>query len=1630
MERKKVQHQNFKRNSGAFQGGSNIDVSKSAFMRKLEEDSGYSDPGSSVDSYGSEQMSNGSGASHSNGYGSGQGGYGTSAFGGDSGHSSGFTKKVDASGGGTNYGWRGVEGGFQKRVESSGSKGSRGSAGQGGYNRPYPNNSELGSNYGAPKTISAEEYIPDQSQSSGLGGIRINNTNADKININGAYNGKINVNGPQGSTAPIGSSPIAASPLNVRGTSETPLTPSGVSGHNALSNSERIRIADSTFGSPQTSGISISSGSIKESRISFDDHVGLRSSSVTQKNLASAGAKLNTLKIDITKLTGQDAKTLAQSGIIHGRRVPLTSGEQESLRAFITANSEPTANPRSFSTLYNSGTLGGFRSKGSQIVSNYRAAGGPSQLGRISIGDTPYSSAKMGNIRLEGSATSALRSGSIAANRGAGLGALIGKKNEIGVNADPIESKIKVISSFEERTGGELSGGQLGKIKITSGHNVAGLNATSNMTLSDSSIVRNFKINNQVGTGRLSKIMVNSSGLGLLKGSKKAGAAGVGAQKSMFNIPGLSHLAKQLPGIQDFGSSLVGQMSKLPALFSGTAGVSTKALAAILSGSILGTTMFSAVTTSSLLTPFNNFYRDEDNKTMYGGADVLDGNTTLQKIIDELEFKQRAYEYNLVFCDEETEGIYGLGPYATEKRKYIEEGIPDSWKGQLQEGSDNWKFMAKCGLDKEDINKTFVTTVYHNFQIAGYRLGGHLWGPSIEDGEWNNSTKGAVTESGHYKKGKTCTYPEPDGPDDAYNGSRIVESLAEDRAGRGDNRIRIWEKSEWRDENGVWHDEYVDSYKYMYLYCIGGLEGDAGKYSGGEGWNEVPKRLSAHVNHDSPAVENQRLKDYQKDFEEFKTNEGGKLNNGINVVYKYEGSRYSYLFTEEKYPSFKTIERKTIIDSATGEKASVPKEITYDTYEFYKAIIAAAESFCHDGEENYEYLEEYVERIFDAAMDNATIEIVPEGDGAGNLFVRDDSTRLHWDYSDPVGAKAMKEGHDEVKGKNEEDMEGCISHCSSPTYNFPVRVEITIHDSGYQDLIMLDQKITEESEEGFDGMAHKKFFERVVEKIKELIGKIRGLLRGEKGSLGRFFIDEEYIAEHPEAKPFYNEWRGWKIDGGEDNTEEDFIVTPGFTADKVERTTSQMSYGIAIVDMDKQSFDEFYEGIYLPTSSVLWDIVPDEEDSAIDAGEMAEGEILDGAGVVGQSPRPTVRDGGVMLDNLRYINQGTVSFAEETRYIRDDGSVSKFRNSGCLDSSIMMIYYHYYASNAANVDDATIHNLWRNKFRPTIPNGSGALGTSTVISQLGLTASGAHYVSKEGWDQAIDSLYMGNPVLLHIAGKCDTGLVHTSPGGHFLIIVGCDDQYVYVYDPGKKANTGKAISWDDPCWSYYMSNGSLYYKLYNATGATGQRMITSTNGSTTIAGLSGNVMNIPGIGDYINVTEINGIPGSNSYTLQRYGHDAYSMEGTILDAQKKWPTIYNRIQNIINSSGGTNAGSNGQLLTVQKNGQTYYVAALVDGFSAPGGTYKVNLNNGQSFNVVSVDVKSLNDARGTGSAGQIDSSYGHGTIIGDKVQMNIVEFFDASTSSTSEYSSSAAKYSYSPVQYGTYVTSVEATGVF
>lgn len=167
----------------------------------------------------------------------------------------------------------------------------------------------------------------------------------------------------------------------------------------------------------------------------------------------------------------------------------------------------------------------------------------------------------------------------------------------------------------------------------------------------------------------------------------------------------------------------------------------------------------------------------------------------------------------------------------------------------------------------------------------------------------------------------------------------------------------------------------------------------------------------------------------------------------------------------------------------------------------------------------------------------------------------------------------------------------------------------------------------------------------------------------------------------------------------------------------------------------------------------------------------------------------------IILDMPQYINQGNYP----NDYRGTDGNGDTIKKAGCIDCSYAMClaYYSRIATNICNISKTYVKN--------------NAFDSNTFLSDNGLT---------QKWNEPFnlstitDYLTCGYPVILHIEGIWEyeetvnreiDGVLrqekvqrqyHTTTNGHFLVIIGFDDQGLYVYDPGKSANNQRVIPYN------------------------------------------------------------------------------------------------------------------------------------------------------------------------------------------------------------------------------------------
>lgn len=164
-------------------------------------------------------------------------------------------------------------------------------------------------------------------------------------------------------------------------------------------------------------------------------------------------------------------------------------------------------------------------------------------------------------------------------------------------------------------------------------------------------------------------------------------------------------------------------------------------------------------------------------------------------------------------------------------------------------------------------------------------------------------------------------------------------------------------------------------------------------------------------------------------------------------------------------------------------------------------------------------------------------------------------------------------------------------------------------------------------------------------------------------------------------------------------------------------------------------------------------------------------------------PDGPVRDGkSVILPMNQYINQGSGSWSQVKR--GGIGSNDTVKQSGCIDCSYLMVA-SYYNNTTYNVGSI----LSKSKYY----SGNQFL-SGPFLGDYGLSQSVHSGYSQQGIRDAID---MGHPVILHIRG---TFSFHPRNSGHFLVIMGYNDDGFMFYDPGSNANsyciTGNVIPYN------------------------------------------------------------------------------------------------------------------------------------------------------------------------------------------------------------------------------------------
>jgi len=152
----------------------------------------------------------------------------------------------------------------------------------------------------------------------------------------------------------------------------------------------------------------------------------------------------------------------------------------------------------------------------------------------------------------------------------------------------------------------------------------------------------------------------------------------------------------------------------------------------------------------------------------------------------------------------------------------------------------------------------------------------------------------------------------------------------------------------------------------------------------------------------------------------------------------------------------------------------------------------------------------------------------------------------------------------------------------------------------------------------------------------------------------------------------------------------------------------------------------------------------------------------------------------VILDMYSYINQGDYPDDKRGPLTSIPDTRDSIKKSGCIDCSYIMLY-EYYFRNELNVPAICLNYVKDNLFQ-----------TSDFMQDYNLTAGTTGFGNTPfSEDLIIKQITEGKPIILYLEGKWEYNgkCYHGSSNGHFLLIVGYDENGFYVYDPGSRSNT-------------------------------------------------------------------------------------------------------------------------------------------------------------------------------------------------------------------------------------------------
>lgn len=145
----------------------------------------------------------------------------------------------------------------------------------------------------------------------------------------------------------------------------------------------------------------------------------------------------------------------------------------------------------------------------------------------------------------------------------------------------------------------------------------------------------------------------------------------------------------------------------------------------------------------------------------------------------------------------------------------------------------------------------------------------------------------------------------------------------------------------------------------------------------------------------------------------------------------------------------------------------------------------------------------------------------------------------------------------------------------------------------------------------------------------------------------------------------------------------------------------------------------------------------------------------------------------VILDMPQYINQGDYP----NNFRGTDGKGVTIKQAGCTDCSYTMAAA-YFNRKKYDIVKISAEYVSENQFQ-----------TARFLSEYNMMQE----PSKEPFDLTKITSYItaGDPVILYIKGYWEYGgtIYHGTENGHFLLIMGYDENGLYVYDPGRRSNT-------------------------------------------------------------------------------------------------------------------------------------------------------------------------------------------------------------------------------------------------